>query len=108
MQIRNNIPLDLAGDDGETITVRATAKNPGDTVAYARDGEKGVLPQPYIFTLRKAQADPSILTLIFSFFGANGGFDVNVSGSHGGPPSVYSYPQLGVSVGTISYSFDVL
>lgn len=108
MQIRNNIPLDLAGDEGEIITVRVTSTNAGDTVAYARGGEKGTLPQPYTFTLRKAEADPSILTLVFNFIGANGGFEVKVSGSSGGPTSVYSYPQLGVVVGSISYSFDVL
>ncbi len=108
MQIRNNNDLDLAGDDREQITVRVVSKKPGDTVAYALDGNKGVLPNPFTFKLDKGKHDPSVLTLVFTFLGSDGGFEITVAGSNGGPSSFYSYEQLGVAVGSISYTIDVL
>lgn len=109
MQIRNNNALDLAGDDKEQITIKAVSKKPGDTVAYALDGTKGgALPNPFTFKLDKASHDPSVLTLVFTFVGSDGGFQMTVTGSNGGPPSIYSFEQFGVAVGSISYTFDVL
>ncbi len=108
MQIRNNNDLDLAGDDREQITVRVVPKKPGDTVAYALDGTKGVFPNPLTFKLDQATNDPSVLTLVFTFLGSDGGFEITVTGSNGGPSSFYSYEQLGVAVGSISYTIDVL
>ena len=109
MKIRNNNDLDLAGDDGEQITVEATPRKPGDTVAYALDGVKGgALPNPFRFKLDKAKNDPSVLTLVFTFVGSNGAFEINVTGSNGGPTSFYTFEQFGVAVGSISYTIDVL
>lgn len=109
MEIRNNNALDLGGDDQEQITVRAVSKKPGDTVAYALDGVKGgVLPNPFTFTLRKAMHDPSVLTLVFTFVGQGGAFEITVTGSNGGPASFYSFKQFGVAAGSISYTIDVM
>ncbi len=109
MQIRNNNDLDLAGDDQEQITVKAVSIKPGDTVAYALDGVKGgVLPNPFTFRLDKGKHDPSVLTLVFTFVGSGGGFEITVTGSNGGPTSFYTFAQFGVAVGSISYTFDVL
>lgn len=109
MQIMNNNPLDLAGDDKEDITVKVVSKKPGDTVAYALDGVKGgVLPNPFTFKLNKAAHDPSVLTLVFTFVGQGGAFEVTLTGSNGGPASFYSFKQFGVAVGSISYTVDVL
>lgn len=109
MQIRNNNPLDLTGTDGEQISVRAVSKKPGDTVAFARDGVPGgVLPNPFTFTLQKAGKNPTVLTLVFNFVGADGAFDIHVNGSGGGPESFFIFNQFGVSVGAISYTFDIL
>lgn len=109
MQIMNDNPLDLAGDDKEDITVKAVSKKPGDTVAYALDGVKGgILPNPFTFKLNKAAHDPSVLTLVFTFVGQGGAFQTTVTGSNGGPPSVYNRKQFGVAFGSISYTIDVL
>jgi hypothetical protein len=109
MQIRNNNPLDLTGVDGEQITVRAVSKLAGDTVSYALDGEKGgILPDPFTFHLDKAEHDPSVLTLVFTFVGAGGRFDVTVTGSDNGPESFFTFNQFGVPAGSISYTFDVV
>lgn len=109
MKIRNNNALDLAGDDKEQITVEVVSTKKGDTVAYALDkGSKGVLPTPFTFTLNKAKHDPSVLTLVFTFVGSDGSFEITVSGSNGGPASFYSFDQLGVAVGSISYTIDVV
>lgn len=109
MQIRNNNALDLTADDKERITVRAVSKKPGDTVAFALDGvERGALPDPFTFQLDKAQQNPSVLTLVFTFVGAGGAFNVTVSGSNGGPQSFFTFNQFGVAAGSISYTFDVV
>jgi hypothetical protein len=109
MEIRNNNPLNLAGIDGEQITVRAVSRKAGDTAAFALDGgERGPLPNPFIFQLNKARHNPSVLTLVFTFVGAGGVFDVTVTGSDGGPPSVFTFHQFGVAAGSVSYTFDVV
>lgn len=104
MQIKND-PTDLAGANGEVITVRAVPRNAGDTAAFAQGGSKGALPNPYTFTLDKAKS-PMVLTLVFTFLGSDGGFDITVTGSAGGI-STYPYDQFGVDEGSISYAFDV-
>lgn len=109
MQIRNNNHLDLAGENGEEITVQVTSRKPGDTVAYALDGDKrGALSSPFTFELDKTKHDPSVLTLVFTFVGSNGAFEIKVTGSKGGPTSFYTFEQFGVAVGSISYTIDVI
>lgn len=109
MEIRNNSPQNLAGVDGEQITVRVVSRKPGDTAAFALDGgPRGPLPNPFTFQLNKARRDPSVLTLTFTFVGAGGAFDVTVTGSDGGPPSIFTFHQFGVPVGSVSYTFDVV
>jgi hypothetical protein len=106
MQIKND-PTDLAGNDNETISVTAVPKNEGDTVAFALNGTKGALPNPYTFKLEKGKS-PMVLTLVFTFLGADGAFDIRVTGSAGGSPSLYTYDQFGVDEGSVSYAFDVV
>jgi hypothetical protein len=109
MQILNNNALDLTGDDNEQITVRAVSKLPADTVAFSLDGvEGGPLPNPFTFTLNKARKDPSTLTLVFTFVGGGGAFDITVSGSNGGPSSFFRFNQFGLPSGTISYQIDIV
>jgi hypothetical protein len=108
MQIRNN-PLDLAGSDGERITVRAVSKLAGDTVAFALDGSPGgPLPNPFTFILDKTRRDPTVLTLVFTFVAAGGAFEITVVGSGDGPQSFFTFNQFGVAAGSISYTFDIL
>ena len=109
MQIPNNNPLDLAGDDGEVISVKFTSLKANDNVAFSLDGASGgILPNPFSFKLNKAANDPSFLTLTFTFAGQGGRFDITVSGSNGGPPSVFIFKQFGVPSGSIVYAIDVL
>ena len=109
MEILNNNPLDLTGADGEQITVRAVSRLPGDTVAFALDGAGGgALPNPFTFRLNKAKRNPSVLTLVFTFVDADGAFEITVTGSGGGPQSFFTFNQFGVSVGSISYTFDIV
>jgi len=109
MEIRNNNDLDLGGDDQERITVKVVSLKPGDTVAYALDGVNGgALPNPFTFKLDKGQHDPSVCTLVFTFVGSGGGFEITVTGSNGGPTSFYTFSQFGVAVGSISYTIDVI
>jgi hypothetical protein len=109
MQIRNNNPLDLTGDDQEQITVKAVSKKAGDTVACVLDGEeRGPMPNPFKFRLDKSKNNPSVLTLVFTFVGGGGAFDMTVTGSSGGPESFFTFNQFGVAAGSIAYTFDVL
>jgi hypothetical protein len=61
-----------------------------------------------VFRLDKQKHDPSILTLVFTFVGSDGSFEITLTGSNGGPASFYSFDQLGVAVGSISYTLDVV
>lgn len=107
--IMNNGPLDLAGDDNEVITVKVVSKKPGDTVAFALDGVKGgILPNPFTFKLNKAAHDPSIFTPTFTFVGQGGAFEITITGKPGSPVSFFTFKQFGVSIGSISYTIDVL
>lgn len=109
MQIRDNHPLKLTGDDQEQITIRVVSKEPGDTVAYALDGVKGgVLPNPFTFRLNKGAHNPTVLSLVFTFAGSGGEFEMTVTGSNGGATSVYTQEQMQGVVGAISYTIKVV
>jgi hypothetical protein len=109
MQIRDNHPLKLTGDDQEQITIRVASKKPGDTVAYALDGVKGgALPNPFTFRLNKGAHNPSVLTLVFNFVGSGGEFEMTVTGSNPGATSVYTQEQLQGVLGEISYTIRVV
>lgn len=109
MQILNNDDLDLSADQGERITVRAVSLKAGDTVAFSlNEVDGGQLPNPFTFQCDKAQGNPTVLTLAFTFVGAGGRFDVTVTGNHGGPPSKVVFDQLGLATATISYVFQIV
>lgn len=109
MQLRNNHPLKLTGNDQEQLTIGVKSKMQGDTVAYALNGVRGgALPNPFTFTLDLAAHDPCVLTLVFNFVGTGGEFEMTVTGSDGGDTSVYTFEQLQRVVGSISYTIDVV
>lgn len=96
MKIINNVPTDLEGADGETITVQVTASGTVFAIAYDLDGSSGALTDPLKFTLKKtATKSVSVLVLFFTFSGNNGGvYDIRVSGSGGGDVSSYKVIQF--------------
>lgn len=111
MEIRNNNPLDLAGADGEQITVRTTFKGTAYSVAFAVAGSSDALPQEFRFTLRKPPANQRavllVLTCIFSNQGG-GMYHFAVSGSRGGPTAHYTVTQFeDEPMNTIAFIFDV-
>jgi hypothetical protein len=112
MKIRNNDPLDLEGDNGETITVRVVATGTQFLVNYVLDGVGSPLAVglPLIFTLDKSKHDPSILTFLVTFSNlANGGYRFEVTGSHNVDTSIYAVTQsFGIPGNSFTYTFDVV
>ena len=111
MEIRNNNPLDLAGESGEVITVESTSQGTAFSVAYAVNDESDALPQPYSFKLRKPDASLKavllVLTCIFSNSGG-GMYHFAVSGSNGGPTAHYTVTQFeDEPMNTFAFIFDV-
>jgi hypothetical protein len=111
MKIRNNNPLDLEGQDGETITVKIAAHGTLHLVNSNLDGVGAPLSAgiPLTFTLSKAAHDPSVLVLFFTFTNPSGAiYDIDVTGSGGGS-SHYTVIQLpGQAANAIAYTFDVV
>lgn len=111
MKIRNNNPLDLEGSDGEEIHVRVTAFDTVHAMNYNLDGKGAPLPAGSILTFRlnKAQHDPSILVLFFTFSGSGGRYEITVDGSAGGDVSHYTVAQFrDEATEAIAYTFDVV
>ena len=112
MRIRNNNPLDLSGVNAENITVSVRANNQTIFgVTFDLDGAKGVLPQPFNFTLSKPAQAPfvSVLTLFFVFSSGGGGaYELVVSGSQGGDTSHFTVSQFeDMAADSIAYTFDI-
>lgn len=112
MRVRNNNPLDLEGDDGETITVSVTSGGTVFGVNFALDGKKGTMSPgvPLTFTLNKAKKDPTLLTMLFTFSGKKDGFyDITVTGSNGGGISFNEVAQVfAIASNSNTYTFDVM
>ena len=114
MRINNNNPLDLSGADGEQIKVivEETAGNPL-LVSYAMKGRSGSLSpngssDSFDFTLDKASENPALITMLFTFTGSNGHYDVTVQGNPQGQTSFYSVIQrFNIPGNSISYTFDI-
>jgi hypothetical protein len=113
MKIRNNNPLDLEGADGEKITVEVSSNGTRNLVSYTLDGQTSSLSDQSTsslsFVLNKAQHDPSVLTMLFTFSEPDkGNYDLAVSGSAGGQTSHYSVTQFfGIPGDSISFTIDV-
>lgn len=111
MQIKNNNPLDLAGVEGEQITVQAVAHGTAFSIAYNLDGGGDALPRPFRFTLRKPPPNQlGTLLVFFCIFSNPGGgrYEFAVSGSQGGPTAHYTVSQFGdEDSNTIAFTFDV-
>ena len=104
MQIFDNDPLDLGGDDGETITV--SVETTKAQVDLKLDGERFT---DETFTLNKAKADPSWLQVggLFTDTTAGGGlFSVTLSGS-AGPKAVKSVRQFKPAQARRSFAFVI-
>ena|SRR5882672_3741524 len=110
MKIRNNNPLDLQGNDGETITFVITASGTVFAVNYDLDGTTGVMTSPFSFSLNKAVNDPSVLVLFFVFSNNGGGvYSITAKGSAGGDTSHYSVAQFqNEASNAIAYTFDMV
>jgi hypothetical protein len=113
MKIKNNNHLDLAGNNGETISVEVQSKATVHGVNYSLDNQDSrilVKGNTLKFTLDKATNDPSILVMTFTFAGnGNGKYDVKISGSNGGDISNFTVSQFdGEATDSIAYTFDVI
>jgi hypothetical protein len=114
MRINNNNQLDLSGADGEEIavTVEETAGNPL-LVSYALNGRKASLSpngssDSFRFRLNKAERDPTLLTVLFTFTGSNGHYDITFAGDPGGQTSHYSVIQrFHIPGNSITATFDI-
>jgi hypothetical protein len=111
VEIRNNNPLDLAGADGEQITIQTTANGTAYSIAYDLDGNGDALPQLFRFTLRRNPANQNTMLLVLFFIFSNPGggrYDIAVSGSQGGPTSHYTVAQVASEdSNTIAFTFNV-
>jgi hypothetical protein len=106
MRVRNNNPLDLEADDGETVAVAVQAKGTVPVVNFILNG------QPFqggSFTASKQQADPAQLFVQVVFSGGSGGvYDVTLIGA-GGSSSRYTIGQPhGETVNSINFTIDVM
>jgi hypothetical protein len=115
MRILNNNPLDLAGVDGEKITVQVKSVGTRHLVSYTLDGQTASLPtdnsaSELSFTLAKNRHDPSLLTMMFTFSEPDGGnYEISVSGDQGGQTSHYAVTQFfGIPGDSITYTIDVV
>jgi hypothetical protein len=111
VEIRNNNPLDLAGLDGEQITVQTTSKGTAYSVAFDLNGSGDALPQHFRFTLRMPPAtqNATLLVLFCIFSNPSGGrYDFAVSGREGGPTAHYTVTQFdNEDSNTIAFTFNV-
>ncbi len=112
MKIRNNDPLDLEGDNSETITVKVQSSGTQFLVNYVLDGAGSPLSagQPLVFTLDKSKHDPSILTFLVTFSDPAGGvYRFEVTGSNNVDTSIYVVTQsFGIPGNSFTYTFDVV
>ena len=114
MNVHNGNALDLSGAQGEqiTVTVEETTGKPL-LVSYDRNGiETGSLSpdkssDSFFFNLDKAERDPTRLTMLFTFSGADDNYFIVVSGQ-GGDKSEFEVAQnFGVPGDSITYTIDI-
>ncbi|HXQ32729.1 MAG TPA: hypothetical protein VN843_01785 [Anaerolineales bacterium] len=115
MRIRNNNPLDLEGANGEQITIDVKASGTKRLVSFTLNGATDSLPaeggnSQIRFGLNKAQNDPVILTMLFTFSESDGGnYDLTASGSAGGQVAHHSVTQFfGIPGDAITFTIDVM
>ena len=110
MKIINNVPNDLEGDHGETITVQVTSTGTVFAVAFDLDGHSGSFASPFSFVLHKTPTkDVSVLVLFFTFSGSTGGvYEITVSGTPGTDVSHYTVVQFpGQPANAIAYAINI-
>jgi hypothetical protein len=114
MRINNNNALDLSGVQGEDIgvTVEETAGNPV-LVSYALKGRTASLSpngsrDSFSFKLDKGAENPALLTMLFTFTGSNGHYDITVQGDPREQTSHFSVIQrFNIPGNSITYTFDI-
>lgn len=114
MIIINEDRLFFGGENGETITVTLKSLNTRHAVSATLDGSAakmtstGTQSSTLSFKLDMAKHDPSILLLLFQFFGAGGGlYKVVVRGDKGDKTFTMVVDQLNSVATSKIFSFDV-
>lgn len=114
MNVHNGNALDLSGAQGEqiTVTVEETTGKPL-LVSYDRNGiQTGSLSpdkasDSFTFNLQKSERDPTLLTMLFTFTGADDNYFIVVRGQ-GGDTSQFEVAQsFGVPGDSITYTIDI-
>ena len=114
MRVHNGNALDLSGAQGEqiTVTVEETTGKPL-LVSYTRNGthtgslSPGNSSDSFSFQLDKAERDPTILTMLFTFTGSDDHYDITVRGQ-GGDTSLFAVVQdFNVPGDSITYTIDI-
>src|SRR5687768_3565248 len=111
MKIINNVPNDLEGNNGETITVQITSSGTVFAVAYDLDGAAGTFTSPFSFVLHKSSTkNVSVLVVFFTFSGSSGGvYEIRVSGTPGTDVSHYKVVQFpGQPANAIAYAINIV
>lgn len=106
MQMRNNDELDLAGQDGEAITVKITSVSSGTINNFVLNGNPWAGGS---FTLDKTVA-PVFKLLVQTIYKTDSGnaCEITVTGSNGGDVSVHDEIQApGEAFDAAMYTFIV-
>jgi hypothetical protein len=105
MRVLNNNPLDLQGDNGETISVSISASN---TVNSHTNNLNGAPLAGNSFVLDKNVANPYVLLIFVIFSGSSGGlYDITVTGSNGGTSQYSIHQYSGQASNAIAYSISI-
>ena len=114
MNVNNGNPLNLSGRQGEeiTVTVEETTGKPL-LVSYDRNGIKTGSLSPdkssdsFKFNLDRSERDPTRLTLLFTFSGADDNYFIVVRGQGGDTSQIEVAQDMGVPGDSIIYSIDI-
>ncbi len=115
MKVRNGNALDLAGAQGEkiTVTVEETTGKPL-LVSFDRNGvetgslDPGKQSDCFEFNLDRGERDPTRLTMLFTFTGSDDFYDIVVQGDPNGDTSQFAVAQdFNVPGDAITYTFDI-
>ncbi|HJQ70264.1 MAG TPA: hypothetical protein VKA70_14905 [Blastocatellia bacterium] len=111
MRITNSSRRIFQCRDEETITVKiASTPNTRFGVVYELDGEVGRVNEgePLVFDLDEAAANPTTLTLTFSFTSTDdGAYSIRITGDANGDTFRTAYPQAHVPVVVDQFTFNI-
>jgi hypothetical protein len=110
MEIKDKDNREFICKDGEEIIVVVMSKKTTHLVAYTLDGEEGTLieGQPFVFDLKQSEADPTFLSLSFSFSGStDGAYGLKITGDASGDTFTEIYRQNHVPFTVDHFIFDI-